>query len=385
MPVQALLPRGPRHNFVFYGDSCSGIPGQPHEAKFCGVNAVLRRFLPPPEFIVFLGGEIAGLTVDANELQAQWRYWLESEMGWLHRRTIPLWSTTGNHTAYDRMSETLFRDVLGMPQHGPSGREGLSYWVRRDDLLLVFAHTLWTGLGGEGHVETSWLRATLRRHADARHKLVIGHHPVHPVNGFAGPYQRAIGPEHAAAFWNTLVCEGVTAYLCSPILAFDVQVHSGVLQICSAGAGTAHRMPEGIDPPRLAGFDVPLARQETRVASRNPGQGRSTPFADCHLRVGKIVTDTQATEPMPQQPFDTTEAATLSEQTLDGAAVALPPNADTFDSITHLGNGLCLRSWQNLPSAEAGISDTPGPRRVVRVTRGHGMFARAEAPRYFPG
>jgi hypothetical protein len=37
------------------------------------------------------------------------------------------------------------------------------------------------------------------------------------------------------------------AYWCSHILAFDVQVRDGVLQITTAGAGTAHRMPEGIE------------------------------------------------------------------------------------------------------------------------------------------
>jgi hypothetical protein len=247
MPVQSLMPRGPGHHFVLYGDSCSGIRGEPHEATFAAVNAVVRSLAPPPEFILFLGDEVAGLTPGADELRMQWRYWLELEMGWLDRRTIPLWHATGNHTAYDQMSEALFRDVLGMPHNGPAGQQGLSYWIRRDDLLLVFVHTLWTGLGGEGHVETDWLRATLRQHAGARHKLVIGHHPVHPVNGYSGPYQREIGPEHAAEFWNTLVREGVTAYLCSHILAFDVQVHDGVLQICSAGAGTAHRMPDGIE------------------------------------------------------------------------------------------------------------------------------------------
>src|SRR5262249_9658523 len=108
-------------------------------------------------------------------------------------------------------------------------------------------HTLWSGLGGEGFVETTWLREVLERHADARHKLVLGHHPVHPINGFSGPYQREIGPEHAADLWDTLVEHGVLAYLCGHILAFDVQAHRGVLQICTAGAGTAHRMPEGIE------------------------------------------------------------------------------------------------------------------------------------------
>ncbi len=75
-------------------------------------------------------------------------------------------------------------------------------------------------------------------------KLVFGHHPVHPVNGFSGAYQRDVAPENGRAFWVLLVEHGVLAYICSHILAFDVQVHAGVLQILTAGAGTAHRMPE---------------------------------------------------------------------------------------------------------------------------------------------
>lgn len=246
-PISSLLPEGPGHRFVVYGDACSGIPDAPHERNFAAINAVLRRLAPTPEFILFLGDEIAGLTRDPNELRAQWRHWLEQEMGWLDRRAIPLWHATSNHVTYDTMSEAVFRDVLNMPRNGPPGQEGLSYWVRRDDLLLVFVHTVWTGLGGEGHVETRWLRDVLRHHADARHKLVLGHHPAHSVNGFSGAYQRDIGPEHAAGFWDALVEGGVLAYLCSHILAFDVQVHRDVLQICTAGAGTAYRMPEGIE------------------------------------------------------------------------------------------------------------------------------------------
>ncbi len=242
--IPALCPRGRGHHFVLYGDACSGIPGHQHEANFAAVNAVVRRLDPSPDFILFLGDEIAGLTADRGELRAQWRHFIDHELAWVDR---PMFHATGNHTTYDAASESQFRDVLGMPDNGPPEQHGLSYWVRRDDLLLVFVHTLWTGLGGEGHVETDWLQATLRDHADARHKLVIGHHPVHPVNGFSGAYQREIGPEHSGPFWDILVAHDVTAYLCSHILAFDVQVHRGVLQICSAGAGTTHRMPEGIE------------------------------------------------------------------------------------------------------------------------------------------
>jgi hypothetical protein len=246
-PIPALVPRGPGHQFLVYGDSCSGVPGGLHERTFASVNAVVRRLQPQPEFILFPGDEIVGLVSDPEELRAQWRYWLDIEMGWLDRRWTPMWHTTGNHTAYDQMSEDVFRGVLQLPRNGPHGQESLSYWVRRGDLLMVFVHTLWSGLGGEGHVETSWLETVLSRHSDARHRLVLGHHPVYPVNGLSGTYQREIGHEYRDRFWDILVRADVLAYVCSHILAFDVQVHRGVLQICTAGAGTAHRMPEGVE------------------------------------------------------------------------------------------------------------------------------------------
>jgi hypothetical protein len=245
-PIPALLPRdGDGHQFVCYADSCSGVPGGRHEATFAAVNAVVARLRPQPEFICFPGDEILGLTADDDALREQWRYWFDHELAWLDRAAIPLYHTTGNHTTYDTASEAIFREVLAhLPRNGPPGQEGLAYFVRRGDLLLVFVNTLWSGLGGEGRVETAWLDRTLAAHADARYKLVLGHHPVFPVNGFSGAYQRDIAPEDGRAFWQVLVRHGVLAYLCSHILAFDVQVHEGVLQILTAGAGTAHRMPE---------------------------------------------------------------------------------------------------------------------------------------------
>lgn len=246
--LPALLPRGAGHHFVCYADACSGVAGAPHEATFAAVNQVVARLAPPPEFICFPGDEIIGLTADDDELRRQWRYWFEVEMRWLDRTAIPLYHTTGNHTTYDAASAAIFTEVLAqLPRNGASGQEGLSYWVRRDDLLLIFIHTLPFELGGEGYVETAWLAATLAQHADARYKFVFGHHPLFPVNGFAAAYQRELEPISGARFWQLLVAHGVIAYWCSHILAFDVQVQQGVLQILTAGAGTAHRMPEGIE------------------------------------------------------------------------------------------------------------------------------------------
>jgi heme-degrading monooxygenase HmoA len=119
------------------------------------------------------------------------------------------------------------------------------------------------------------------------------------------------------------------------------------------------------------------------------GKGRSSVFADYHLRVGEIVTDTQSDAALPQSRFDTTEvsaakAVTVTERILDSGPVSGSPDADTFDSILRPGNGLRIRSWPDVAAGEAGIKMEAGHHRVVRVIRDYGMFARTEAPQYFP-
>jgi len=247
--IQALVPYdGDGHQFVCYADCCSGIPDAPHEKTFAAVNNVVARLHPQPEFICFPGDEIKGLSANEKTLHEQWRYWFEHEMQWLDQENVPLYHTTGNHTVYDSLSEAVFRQVMAhLPQNGPPGEESLTYYVRRGDLLLIFVNTLSSALGGEGRVESTWLDQTLSDHADAKYKLVLGHHPVHSVNGFSGICQRDIDPEDGRKFWAVLKRHDVLAYVCSHILAFDVQVHEGILQILTAGAGTMPRMPEGIE------------------------------------------------------------------------------------------------------------------------------------------
>ena len=236
------------------------MPGAPNVAKFAAVNRVVTRLSPQPEFICFPGDEIMGLTTDAEALREQWRSWFDEEMAWLDREVTPLYHTTGNHTTYDAMSEGVFREMLGwLPRNGPTGQDGLSYFVRRGDLLLVFVNTCWSGLGGEGRVETAWLERVLAEHPDARYKLVVGHQPVFAVKGACGPYQLELGPDEGVALWKVLVRHDVLAYLCSHVLTFDVQVQQGVLQILTAGAATAYRKPDeylhavqlALDPGRI--------------------------------------------------------------------------------------------------------------------------------------
>lgn len=244
--INSIIPRDKNgHQFVVYADSCSGIPHKHHAANLCKVNLVLMRLKPEPEFICFPGDEISGLTNSREELLHQWNYWHHTEMAWIKDRGIPIYNTTGNHTTYNVMSENVFRQVFShFPQNGPKGQEGLSYFIKKKNLLMVFVNTLWSGLGGEARVETDWLETVLSENHDAAFKLVFGHHPVYPVNGFSGECQRTLEAENGQRFWEILKRNKVNAYFCSHILAFDVQIHNGVLQILTAGAGTHDRMPK---------------------------------------------------------------------------------------------------------------------------------------------
>ena len=242
--IPIIKARAGGQQFVVYGDSCSGLAGAAHEEMFRQINRALDSLEAAPQFICFLGDEIVGLTRLRGELEGQWRHFFERELAWLDRERIPLYHTTGNHTVYDRMSEAVFRQVMAhLPQNGPPDQIGLSCFVRRGDLLMIFVNTMWMDGGGEGVVETEWLEGVLRQGADARHKLVFGHHPAWPVNGYCGDYQRTIERGNSLRFWDVLRRHDVLAYFCSHILAFDVQLQGGIAQICTAGAGTAHRMP----------------------------------------------------------------------------------------------------------------------------------------------
>jgi len=110
--------------------------------------------------------------------------------------------------------------------------------VRRGALLLVCINTNYSGIGGHGHVEHQWLDQVLGQHHDAKYKLVTGHFPIFPVNGYDLYPRWRVVPDEGRSFWEVLVKHRVLAYLCSHIIAFDVQLHEGVLQLCTGGAGT---------------------------------------------------------------------------------------------------------------------------------------------------
>jgi heme-degrading monooxygenase HmoA len=136
-------------------------------------------------------------------------------------------------------------------------------------------------------------------------------------------------------------------------------------------------------------------------------KGRFEVFADYHLRVGEIQTDSAAS--IMQTRTDETEVGTAKVVTIteamlpeaDRAApsfadkLGLPASAasliahDTFESITTPGKFLLLASWRDAaaattfkPALPAGAASLR--HRSVRIIRDYGMFERREAPQYYP-
>lgn len=254
-PIRALIPRGKSgHQFLIYSDCCAGIPNGRSAANLRRVNQMVSRIRPEPEFISFPGDAISGYINDHAALRTQWDYWWNNEMAWLKGKSFPLYQSTSNHNTYDYGSERVFREFHNdIPQNGPGDQRGLAYFVRRGDLLYVSTHQpdrrRTPGYRPGMLIDSKWLDRVLTENEDARFKFVAGHYPVFPVNGYVNYPLWCMKPEERKPFWDVLVKHKVDAYLASHIIAFDVQVHDGVPQILSGGAGT-NSGPGGFMPGR---------------------------------------------------------------------------------------------------------------------------------------
>jgi heme-degrading monooxygenase HmoA len=135
-------------------------------------------------------------------------------------------------------------------------------------------------------------------------------------------------------------------------------------------------------------------------------KGRFEIFADYHLRVGEITSDSQPPQGLSveQRRFDATEIGGAKVVTIteviagEGRAADRLPSAlglpsgdaglldhEVFESIYNVGKLLLLASWRAAETAGAWRPVGASVRhRQVRIIRDYGMFERREAPQYYP-
>ncbi|MEJ1964505.1 MAG: hypothetical protein WDO56_24335 [Gammaproteobacteria bacterium] len=255
--IPALLPRDASgHQFVLFSDcTVNGKDARSTDA-LVGISRVIQRLTPQPQFISF-PGDAVGTGANADE----WDFFL-GQMKWVRDRGIPLYQSTSNHNAHNFQAEANFRKYFPeLPLNGPAGQKGLAYWLRRGNLLYVSVHHPAPNANyrpGFDFGDMQWVDEVLTQNADAEYKFVAGHYPVFRINGYTG---MSIPHEDWEPFWATLRKHQVDAYLTSHVLAFDVQVRDGILQICSGGAG-----PD-VMPPQTEGthaVQIALDRQGMR-------------------------------------------------------------------------------------------------------------------------
>jgi heme-degrading monooxygenase HmoA len=141
-------------------------------------------------------------------------------------------------------------------------------------------------------------------------------------------------------------------------------------------------------------------------------KGRTEVFEDYHLRVGQITADSHVPEGQSVREQRLDETATGAAKVISTVELQRPADLaedasaeavaarlglragidgvvdwDVFEAILSPGALLLLISWRDAAAASAAKQEklpTEARCRRVRVVRDYGMFARHEAPQYYP-
>lgn len=128
-----------------------------------------------------------------------------------------------------------FTKLMGMPRNGPANHMGRTYYVRKDNLLIItldtfedkgkrFAYTV-------GDEQLAWMEKTLMANQDAEFTIVQGHLPiVGPVRSKNSSRSMLEGGTNSN-LWKLMVKYGVDVYLCGEHHRITVKKRDGIWQI----------------------------------------------------------------------------------------------------------------------------------------------------------
>ena len=128
-----------------------------------------------------------------------------------------------------------FTRLMGMPKNGPANHIGRTFFVRKDNLLVItldtfedqgkrFGYTV-------GKEQLAWLEKTLKANRDAEFIIVQGHLPiVGPVRSKNSSASMLKGGANSG-LWKLMVKHGVNVYLCGEHHRITVKKRDGIWQI----------------------------------------------------------------------------------------------------------------------------------------------------------
>jgi hypothetical protein len=204
------LAHGQKWRFIVAGDGRADtkvVRPEDHD----GINALITGEIcqavidENAKFLAWTGDLVYGYQKKPEDFEAQLLAWVKI-MQPLYDRHIPVLATRGNHDAGSTDADKVWRKVFSgpyaMPQNGPAGEEGMTFYYGKGDVLMI-------GLDQYGSrketVNQAWLDDVFQRYPKP-FVFTMGHEPAfmdgsHKDNMDADVARRD-------AFWESLIKVG---------------------------------------------------------------------------------------------------------------------------------------------------------------------------------
>lgn len=212
-----------------------------------------------PDFLVVAGDLVMGHwdSPDWQDKDTIQKYSSRYYTAWINRMNhhgLKFYTAIGDHEVGDnpwhsakkleavRHYKRAFRDHLKMPENGPKHMLGTAFWWRHKNVLFISTDVFEEGTSDQGLIKAgvtgeqlAWLNKVLSEHADAPHKIILGHTPI------LGPVRKwsssglMIEEGRDSDFWKTMIKHQVDLYLCGEVHAITCTERDGILQIAHGG------------------------------------------------------------------------------------------------------------------------------------------------------
>ncbi len=130
----------------------------------------------------------------------------------------------------------MYVRYLDPPRNGPEGMEGLAYYVKHGNALIVTVNTF-TRINGKMHStvfnkQLAWFKNVLKKYGPEVDFIVVqGHAPVFGDLKSSSSSKIMVENGTDSQFWKVMKNHGVDLYLCGEFHALNVDRKDGIWQI----------------------------------------------------------------------------------------------------------------------------------------------------------